>query len=259
MTILLKRPFAILDIESTGVNLATDRIIEISILKIMPDGSQHWYEQRINPQIPIPQAATEVHHISDADVADCPTFAQVSNSILQFLQNCDIGGYNSNYFDIPMLKEEFLRLNVNFDDADRQYVDVFRIFQKMEPRNLAAAVRFYCNKELENAHSARADVQATYDVLVQQLQRYSHDLQPNVDFLHQFTTDGPAYVDSGKRMIKENGIVKFNFGKHRGKPVEDVLRQEPQYYDWIMNNDFLLDTKQKLTEIWLGMKFRLKK
>lgn len=245
----LKRPLAVFDLETTGVNLATDRIVEISILKIMPDGQQIVRTQRINPTIPIPEQTSLIHGIYDDDVKDAPTFADIAKDLFEFLKDCDVAGFNSNYFDVPVLMEEFLRLDMVFADENRRSVDVFKIFQRKEPRNLGAALKFYCNKELVNAHSAEADVRATYDVLVAQIQKYE-DLENNVDFLHNFTQDATKYIDSGRRMIEdEKGIARFNFGKHRNKPVTEVLRREPQYYDWIQRSNFLRDTKQKLKAI----------
>ncbi|HRK26014.1 MAG TPA: 3'-5' exonuclease [Chitinophagales bacterium] len=246
--LILSKPLAFFDIETTGVNLATDRIVEISILKILPDGSKIEKTYRVNPTIPIPAQASEIHHIYDEDVKNEPTFAQVAHEIFNLLHDADIAGYNSNQFDVPILMEEFLRVNIDFRNPNRKFVDVFRIFQKMERRDLAAAYKFYCNKELENAHSAQADVRATYEILIGQLQLYKDSLHPNIDHLHEFSSD-QSFVDSGRRLINDNGTIKFNFGKHKGKSVEDVFKDEPQYYDWIMKSDFLQDTKQKVKEI----------
>lgn len=244
----LHKPLAIFDIETTGVNLATDRIVEISILKLMPDGSSTTKTLRINPTIPIPAQSSAIHKIFDEDVKDEPFFSQVADELFELLKDCDIAGYNSNQFDVPILNEEFLRVGIDFRDPGRKFIDVFRIFQKMERRDLAAAYKFYCSKDMENAHSAEADVTATYEILLGQLDLYADSLQPTVDFLHEFSSD-QSFVDSGRRLISENGVIKFNFGKHKGKPVEEVFSVEPQYYDWIMKSDFLLDTKQKVTEI----------
>ncbi|OWY21037.1 3'-5' exonuclease [Sphingobacteriales bacterium UPWRP_1] len=252
----LHKPLAFFDIETTGVNLATDRIVEISILKLMPNGDKKIKTLRLNPTIPIPIQASQIHGIYDADVKDAPTFEQVASELYEFLKDSDIAGYNSNQFDVPILTEEFLRVNIDFRNEKRKFIDVFRIFQKMERRDLAAAYKFYCNKDLQNAHSAEADVLATYEVLLGQLNLYQDTLAPNVDYLHEFSSD-QTFVDSGRRLIREDGIVKFNFGKHKGRPVEDVFKDEPQYYDWIMKSDFMLDTKQKITEIKLSMKFKI--
>lgn len=252
----LTKPLAFFDIESTGINIATDRIVEISIFKLMPSGEQIWKTMRINPTIPINPQATEVHGITNEDVQNEPTFAEVAADIFNFLKDCDLAGYNSNYFDVPLLNEEFLRLDMDLKLDKRKFVDVFRIFQKKEKRDLSSAYKFYCDKNLENAHSAEADVQATYEVLLGQLDRYE-DLENDISSLDKFSND-KLFVDFGRRLINDKGVVKFNFGKHRGRAVEDVLRREPQYYDWIMKSDFLLDTKQKLRAIRLGMKFKMK-
>ncbi len=254
----LTKPLAIFDLEATGINLASDRVVEISILKIHPDNTEEWKTMRINPTIPIPQQSSDIHGIYDEDVKDAPTFEEAAQELYNFLENCDLGGYNSNRFDVPMLKEEFLRVNMDLKTEQRKMVDVFRIFQKMEPRDLTSAYRFYCQKTLVNAHSASADVQATYEILLGQLKMYGEKLENNLDFLNEFTSDGNKFVDSGRRLVLEDGVVKFNFGKYKGKPVEQVLKSAPQYYDWIMKNDFLLDTKQKLTNIYLKLKYKVK-
>lgn len=254
----LKRPLVVFDIEATGMNLATDRIVEICILKIKPDGSEETRTWRINPERKIPADVVLIHGISNDDVKDKPTFAMLANDIMQFISGCDMAGYNSNYFDVPMLNEEFLRVGMDLRADRRLFIDVFKIFQKMERRDLKAAYMFYCGKEHENAHSAEADVIATYEVLKGQLARYADTLAQDIESLHEFTAEKDL-VDAGRRLIRdENGTIRFNFGKYRGLPVEEVLRREPQYYDWIMKGDFLLDTKQKLQEIWLGSKFKIK-
>lgn len=250
----LKRPIVVFDIESTGLNIATDRIVEICVMKVMPSGERITKTIRVNPTIPIPKEVSEIHGIYDADIKDKPTFAQIAKDLADFFKGCDIAGYNSNRFDVPLLVEEFLRVNIDFKGDSRKFVDVLRVFQKMERRDLVSAYKFYCGKDLTNAHSAEADVVATYEVLLAQLQKYD-EIENDVDFLHTFSKDG-NFVDSGRRMVLEDGVVKINFGKHKGKPVEEVLRKEPQYYDWMMRSDFLLDTKQKLTAIKLKMRFK---
>lgn len=247
----LNRPLAFIDLETTGTNVATDRIVEIAIVKIMPDGSRQSKVKRLNPTIPIPPASTAVHGISDADVQNAPTFKQVANELRQFLQNCDIAGYNSNRFDIPLLVEEFLRVGLDFEIAGRRFIDVQKIFHLMEKRTLGAAYKFYCDKTLDNAHSAEADAMATYEILQAQIDRYK-ELQNDVTALADFTKE-EAFVDFGRRFILENGVEIFNFGKHKGRPVRVVLKEEPQYYDWMMKSDFPLHTKQKLTEIYNSM------
>jgi DNA polymerase-3 subunit epsilon len=248
----LTRPLAFIDLETTGTNVATDRIIEIAVIKVMPDKSVINKTKRINPGIPIPAATTAIHGITDEDVKDAPYFKQVANEYKQFLENCDIAGYNSNRFDVPLLVEEFLRLDLNFDIKSRRFVDVQKIFHLMEKRTLSAAYKFYCDKDLENAHSAEADAIATYEILEAQLIRYEQQLKPEVEALATFTKEDD-YVDFARRMTIQNGIELFNFGKYKGRPVRDVLKIEPQYYDWMMKADFPLNTKQKLTEIYHSM------
>ena len=248
----LTRPLAFIDLETTGTNVATDRIIEIAVIKVMPDKSVLNKTKRINPGIPIPAATTAIHGITDEDVKDAPYFKQVANEYKQFLENCDIAGYNSNRFDVPLLVEEFLRLDLNFDIKSRKFVDVQKIFHLMEKRTLSAAYKFYCDKDLENAHSAEADAIATYEILEAQLTRYEQQLKPEVDALATFTKEDD-YVDFARRMTIQNGVELFNFGKYKGRPVRDVLKIEPQYYDWMMKADFPLNTKQKLTEIYHSM------
>lgn len=249
----LQRPLVVLDLETTGISLSQDRIVEISMLKIYPDATETILTYRINPLMPIPQQASEIHGIYDKDVANCPSFARLAPDIFNFLDNCDIAGYNSNYFDIPLLTEEFLRVNLIFKTNDRFLVDVYKIFQKKERRDLQGAYRFYCQKELKNAHSAEADVRATYEVLLAQINQYP-TLANDVQKLHDFSLEA-NFLDSGRSfVISDDGIVRFNFGKHKGKPVEEILKSERQYYDWIMKSDFPRDTKQKLTEIKENMK-----
>jgi DNA polymerase-3 subunit epsilon len=201
--------------------------------------------------MPIPPSSTAIHGISDDDIKDAPTFKQAANELRQFMENCDIAGYNSNRFDIPLLVEEFLRTGLEFDVKDRKFVDVQKIFHLMEKRTLAAAYKFYCDKNLENAHSAEADALATYEILEAQLLRYDQ-LQSEVEHLADFTKED-EYVDFARRMVMQNGVEVFNFGKYKGRPVKDVLKIEPQYYDWMMKADFPLNTKQKLTDIYHSM------
>ena len=244
----LKRPLAFIDLETTGVNLSTDRIIEIAIIKVLPDESRQVKRKLINPQMAIPKASSDIHGITDDMVKDAPTFKQVGNEIKQFLENCDLGGYNSNRFDIPMLMEEFLRADMDVDLSNRRMVDVQHIFYTMEPRTLSAAYKFYCQKELVNAHSAEADVNATIDVLLSQVQRYNN-LGNSVDSILGAIGEDKI-VDYARRFIfDDKGVEVFNLGKYKGRSVAAVLRSEPQYYDWMMKGDFPLHTKQKLTEI----------
>ena len=262
MQLNLKNPLLFFDIESTGLNVATDRIVEISLVKVSPGapGQPNDVEiktRRINPTIPITPGAQAIHGISDEDVKDCPTFKQVAKSLARLMEGCDIAGYNSLKFDIPMLAEEFLRAGVEFDFRKRKLVDVQNIFHKKEQRTLKAAYKFYCGQNLDNAHSAEADTMATYEVLEAQLDRYANDeeepLQNDVAYLSKYSCQ-TRFVDyAGRIVLNDNDVPVFNFGKHRGKPVADVLRQEPSYYSWMMDGDFTLDTKQQLTKIKLAL------
>ena len=245
--IQLTKPLAFIDLETTGINLGTDRILEIAIVKITPDGKQAVKRKLINPEMPIPKVSSDIHGITDEMVKDAPTFKQVSNEIKQFIENCDLAGYNSNRFDIPLLAEEFLRSGLDFDLRGRKLLDVQKIFHMMEQRTLSAAYKFYCNKNLDGAHGAEVDATATWEILVAQLQKYPQ-LGTSVESVLKITGDEDL-VDFARRFIMEKGVEVFNFGKHKGRPVTDVLKSEPQYYDWMMKGDFPLHTKQKLTEI----------
>jgi len=247
MKLNLTRPIAFIDLETTGVNISNDRIVEIAIIKILPDGTRQVKRKLINPLIPIPSGASDVHGITDEMVKDAPSFKQVANEIKQFMDNCDMGGYNSNRFDVPMLIEEFLRAGVSFSVDGRKLVDVQKVFHMMEQRTLGAAYKFYCNKVLDGAHSAEVDATATWEVLEAQIERYPQ-IGDTVESIVKFTGEDDI-VDFARRFVKENGIEVFNFGKHKGKPVTQVLKEEPQYYDWMMKGDFAMNTKQKLTEI----------
>jgi DNA polymerase-3 subunit epsilon len=247
----LKRPIAFFDLETTGTNPVKDRIIEIAVVKINPDGSRENWVRRINPEMHIPAESSAIHGIYDEDVAGEPTFAQVAHELKQFLNNCDLGGYNSNQFDLPLLAESFLRANVPVDFRKKKKVDVQQIFFKKEARTLTAALKFYCQKDLENAHAALSDVNATIDVLEAQLDRYD-DLQNDIDALDEFTGNND-FLDYSRRIILKDKTPYFNFGKHKGKAVETIFKQEPQYYDWMMQSDFSLDTKQVISEILNNM------
>ena len=254
MELNLKNPLVFFDIESTGLNVATDRVVEISMVKVNIDGSCEVKTRRLNPTIPISEEAYKVHGISNEDVAGEPTFAQIAKSLAKWLEGCDIAGYNSTKFDIPLLSEEFLRAGVDFDFRKRKTIDVQNIFHKMEQRTLVAAYKFYCQKDLNNAHSAEADTMATYEVLKAQLDRYPEDLQNDVKFLADFSTRSKFADYAGRIVYDDNGVAIFNFGKHKGLPVSEDLRKEPSYYAWMMNGDFTLDTKKVLTEIKLSMR-----
>ena len=247
MPLVLTRPLAFIDLETTGTNLAVDKIVEIAIVKILPDRSKQVKQKIINPKMPIPKASSDLHGITDERVKDAPTFKEVANELKQFIDNADLSGYNSNRFDIPLLIEEFLRAGITLDMRNRRMVDVQHIFHMMERRTLAAAYQFYCKKELLDAHSAEADAQATWEILEAQTAHYEN-LGSTLDSILKFTGE-EVIVDFARRMIMENDVEIFNFGKHKGKPVSDVLRAEPQYYDWMMKGEFPLHTKQKLTEI----------
>jgi len=262
MLLNLKRPLAFFDLETTGVNVSSDRIVEISILKAMPDGTEQVKTLRINPEMPIPLTSSLIHGIYDEDVKDAPTFKEVGDEIAAFLADTDLAGYNSNKFDIPVLMEEFLRAGIEFDIENRHLVDVQNIFHQMEQRTLKAAYQFYCNKVLVNAHSAEADVRATYEVLLGQLAKYDgvewEDKQGNVLVpvkndvlaLHQFTNLNRPVDFAGRIVFDEHGVEVFGFGKHKGKSVEEIFRQEPSYYSWMMQGDFPLYTKRCIEKIW---------
>ena len=247
MPLKLARPIVFIDLETTGINFATDRIIEIAIVKISPDKEKQVKHKIVNPQIPIPKNSSDIHGITDEHVKDKPTFKEVANELKQFIDNADLSGYNSNRFDIPLLMEEFLRAGITLDMNNRRLLDVQQIFHMMEKRTLGAAYKFYCEKELIDAHSAEADATATWEILEAQLTRYGH-LGETLDTILQFTGE-EKYVDFARRFVMNNDVEVFNFGKHKGRPVCDVLKAEPQYYDWMMKGDFPLHTKQKLTEI----------
>lgn len=244
----LKKPIAFIDLETTGINLGTDRIVEIAIVKILTDGTRSVKRKLVNPEMPIPKGASDVHGITDGMVKDALTFKQVAHELKQMLDGCDLAGYNSNRFDIPLLMEEFLRSQVDFDMRNRKLLDVQNIFHKMEPRTLGAAYKFYCNKNLEGAHGAEVDASATLEILEAQLERYP-ELGSSVDSVLKLIGEDQI-VDFARRFVMENGVEVFNFGKFKGRPVADVLKSEPQYYDWMMKGDFPQHTKQKLTEIY---------
>lgn len=263
MKLNLTRPLAFFDLETTGVNVVADRIVEIAIYKVKPDGTTESFSRLINPGIPIPAEVTSIHGINDHDVRDAPTFAQLAPVLDKFLANCDLAGYNSNKFDVPMLIEEFLRCGINFDLKKRRLIDVQNIFHKMEQRTLKAAYKFYCGKDLIDAHEAEADTRATFEILEAQLDRYRNTeytdrdgkvtmpVQNDVDALYQFSYNHQHADLVGHIGINRQGKEIFNFGKHKGREVEEVFKKEPQYYDWMMNADFPLSTKNVITTIYL--------
>lgn len=259
----LKKPLAFFDLETTGINVAKDRIIEICVVKAMPNGETVSKSQRVNPGIPIPLESSLIHGIYDDDIKDAPPFKAIARTFAQFMEGCDLAGFNSNRFDVPLLVEEFLRANVDFDMKNRRMVDAQRIFHLMEPRNLSAAYRFYCNKELIGAHGAEADTIASFEVLNAQVQRYKgmvaktdsgQDVvfENDIDMLHSLTANNNVDL-AGRIITNDKGEEVFNFGKHKGLPVLDVLKKEPSFYDWILKGEFPLDTKRRLTEIRLRM------
>lgn len=250
MKLKLNRPLAFFDLETTGVNVGADRIVEISILKLFPDGRKETKTHRVNPEVPIPRPASEIHGIFDKDVKDSPTFKQIAKDLSHFLEGCDLAGYNSNKFDVPLLAEEFLRAEVDFDVKSRKLIDVQNIFHKMEERTLSAAYKFYCKKQLENSHSAEADATATFEILEAQLDRYD-DLKNDTSFLQEFSCRTKNADLAGRIIFNDKGIEVFNFGKHNGKAVESVFSTEPSYYDWMMKGDFPLYTKKIITSIRL--------
>ena len=250
MQLNLKNPLVFFDLETTGIDIVKDRIIEISYVKVFPNGKEESKTMRINPGMPIPPASTAIHGITDDDVKDCPLFKNVAKQLAAQIEGCDLAGYNSNRFDIPLLAEEFLRAGVDIDLTRRKFIDVQTIFYKMEQRTLAAAYKFYCQKSLENAHTAAADTMATYEVLKAQLDRYP-ELKNDVAFLSEFSSFTNNVDFAGRMVYNDKNQEVFNFGKYKGRLVEEVLKHDPAYYSWMMNGDFPLNTKQKLTEIKL--------
>ena len=250
MELKLKRPIAFFDLETTGINIAADRIVEISVLRINVNGVKEWLTSRVNPEMPIPERAVAIHGIRNEDVASSPKFRELAKKIAAFIEGCDLAGYNAIKFDLPVLAEEFLRANVDFNFRKRKYVDVQVIFHKKEQRTLSAAYMFYCNKELDGAHGSKADTAAAYEVLKSQLDRYE-DLENDVDKLAEYSSFNNSVDFAGRIIIDDKGVEVFNFGKHKGKAVEKVIEIEPSYYSWIMNGDFPLYTKKMLTEIKL--------
>ncbi len=250
MKLNLKNPIVFFDLETTGTNITADRIVEICYLKVHPNGNEESKTMRINPEMPIPAASSAIHGIYDADVVDCPTFKEVAKNIANDIEGCDLAGFNSNRFDVPVLVEEFLRAGVDIDISKRKFVDVQVIFHKMEQRTLSAAYKFYCDQSLEDAHTAEADTRATYEVLKAQLDRYP-DLVNDITFLSDYSTFGRNVDFAGRMVYDDNGVELFNFGKYKGMPVAEVLQKDSGYYGWIMGNDFTLNTKSMLTKIRL--------
>ena len=255
----LKNPLIIFDIESTGLDIAKDRIVELCVVMIFPNGDQEVKTRRFNPEIPISPEAQAVHGISNEDVKNEPKFKQVAKSLADYMKGCDFAGFNSLKFDIPLLSEEFLRAGVDFDFRKRKLVDVQNIFHKLEKRTLSAAYKFYCNKDLENAHSAEADTLATYEILEAQVGRYKEDLKNDIEFLATFSQRTELVDYAGRVTKNDKGDFIFNFGKHKGKSVNDVFSKEPSYYSWIMNGDFTQDTKKVITQLYTDFQLSKKR
>lgn len=251
MKLNLKNPLIFFDLETTGTNINTDRIVEICYLKVHPNGNEEAKTMRINPEMHIPEASSEIHGIYDEDVADCPTFKDVAKDIAKDIEGCDIAGFNSNRFDVPVLVEEFLRVGIDIDLAKRKFIDVQVIYHKLEQRTLSAAYKFYCGKNLEDAHSAEADTRATYEVLKAQLDKYPDALTNDINFLSEYSSYSKNVDFAGRIIYDNNGVEIFNFGKYKGYPVSEVLHRDPGYFGWIMNGDFTLNTKNVLTKIRL--------
>lgn len=266
MQLNLTKPLAFFDLETTGVNVGSDRIVEISIIRVNIDNTTNILTKKVNPTIPIPEFTSKIHGIYDKDVIDCLTFKELAPQLAQFLTNCDLAGFNSNKFDVPILIEEFLRADVDFDLRNRKLIDVQNIFHIMEPRNLTAAYKFYCNKPLENAHSAEADTLATYEIFKAQLIRYQNTevedekgnrfnpVKNDMSVLSTLTSRTKNADLAGRIVFNDKDVEVFNFGKHKDKSVKEVFEKEPSYYNWMMQGDFPLYTKKIITQIRLSMK-----
>ncbi|MCB9246410.1 MAG: 3'-5' exonuclease [Flavobacteriales bacterium] len=253
MKLQLHKPLIIFDLETTGVQVSQDRIVELYMIKANPDGREEHYYKRLNPRIPIPEMASSIHGIFDKDVIDCPTFQDIAHDLNRFIGDADFGGYNSNRFDFPLLVEEFYRAGVDFDVAKRKFIDAQRIYHIREPRNLAAAYRFYCDRELQDAHSAEADTLATWEIIKAQLEKYE-DLTPTVEFLHKYSGQNELLDLAGRIRLNQKGEAVFAFGKHKDKSVIEVFQKEPGYYDWMMQGDFPENTKRVITRLRLQSK-----
>lgn len=251
MNLNLSRPLVFFDIEVTGLNIVSDRIVELCYIKVYPNGEEEARTMRFNPQIPISAEATSVNGITNEEVADCPLFKDRAKELATVFEGCDIAGFNSNFFDVPLLMEEFIRAGVELDISKSNFVDVQNIFHKMEQRTLSAAYKFYCCKDLENAHSALADTRATYEVLKAQLDRYGESLKNNVPFLASFSKRNDNVDLAGRIVYNDQKVEVINFGKYKGRPVVDVLRRDPGYFSWIMQGDFTQNTKQTFMRIRL--------
>ncbi len=255
MKLNLTKPLCVFDLETTGTNTAKDRIVEISIIRVEPDGTEEIKTWRVNPQMPIPKEASDVHGITDEDVKDAPTFEQISREIFDWIHDADLAGFNSNRFDVPLLAEELLRAGIDFDLKTNNMIDVQNIFHKMEPRNLAAAYKFYCNGDLTNAHSAEADTKATLEILKAQLQRYD-DLPKDMEKLSNFSSYFNSADFQGRIIYNDKNEEVINFGKYKGQKVEDVLKKDPGYFGWIMRADFPLYMKKIIQNVYERMKLK---
>ena len=251
MNLNLKNPIVFFDLETTGTNINSDRIVEICYLKVYPNGNEESKTMRINPEMHIPESSTAVHGIHDEDVADCPTFKSVAKDIAKDFEGADIAGFNSNRFDVPVLVEEFLRAGIDIDLTKRKFIDVQVIYHKLEQRTLSAAYKFYCGKNLEDAHTAEADTRATYEVLKAQLDKYPDVLENDIKFLSEYSCYSRNVDFAGRIVLNDDNVEVFNFGKYKGLPVEEVFLRDPGYYSWILNGDFTLNTKNVLTKIKL--------
>lgn len=251
MKLNLKNPVVFFDLETTGTNITADRIVEICYLKVYPNGNEESKTMRINPEMHIPETSTAIHGITDDDVADCPTFKEAAANIARDFEGADIAGFNSNRFDVPLLVEEFLRAGIDLDLTKRKFIDVQVIYHKLEQRTLSAAYKFYCGKNLEDAHTAEADTRATYEVLKAQLDKYPDVLTNDVEFLSEYSTYSKNVDFAGRMVYDDNGVEVFNFGKYKGIPVAQVLQRDMGYYGWIMKGEFSLNTKNILTKIRL--------
>jgi DNA polymerase-3 subunit epsilon len=249
MKLNLTRPIVFFDLETTGVNVSNDRIVEISLIKVFPNGNEETKTMRINPEMHIPEEASAITGIYDEDVKDCPIFKEVAADVAKMIEGADLGGFNSNKFDIPMLAEEFIRAGLEVDLVSPLKVDVQNIYHKLERRTLIAAYRFYCDKDLENAHSADADTRATYEVLMAQLDKYPEDLKNDIGFLAEYSRMNRNVDFAGRFVYNDAGVEVFNFGKYKDRPILDVLKRDPGYYNWMMQGDFPLNTKRVLTQI----------
>jgi len=252
MSLNLVNPLIIFDLETTGINTSQDRIIELYMIKALPSGQEEHHYLKLNPGIPIPPDSSAIHGIYDDDVKDCPTFKDIVNDLIAFIGSSDFAGFNSNKFDFPLLVEEIYRAGADFDIEGRKFIDAQRIFHQKEPRNLAAAYRFYCDESLEDAHTAKADTVATWEIIKAQVEKYE-DLENNVDFLHKYSGQSDLVDLAGRIRRNKDGVPVFFFGKHKGQPVKEVFRKDPSYYSWMMRGDFAENTKRVVTKIRLSL------